>query len=444
MKASKLLGLILLTLLGALSCGPKAKPDFGKEVIPGRDRELFEDGIRQIKKGRYDTGRLLLQNLVATYADSPYLSMSKIAIADSFYREGGTSNLAQAEAEYNEWRQFFSNHPLADDVLFKIAEIHMRQILSADRDITEAKKAEQYLMLLLQQYPETNLRPLAELRLDQVREVLALHDHKIAKLYLNSRKHARGAIGRLSDIATKYPNYSRMDEALYYLAEALVLEEDTEQASQHYAKICRDFPHSEFREKAAKRLEEFGKPVPEPANPNAPAPEKEGVIGGTLGGVMNLLFGARIQVSKDGILIREDGTPDEAVAEALRAVNEGPTITPAATTTTIGRLNQPVQSGAPSSQKASVGDSNQGQDGDGDGAKASSVPSGIEVPMLVGKPYDEAKKNLKKVGLDLEIVSKNYDSKTPKDVIIAQSPEAGAKIKKGRKVRVTVSRGAKL
>src|SRR6478735_3035842 len=69
-------------------------------VSPGRDRELFITGTREIRKGNYDVGRLLFQTIITTYPDSPYLPMSKLAIGDSFFLEGDTSSLIQAIASY--------------------------------------------------------------------------------------------------------------------------------------------------------------------------------------------------------------------------------------------------------------------------------------------------------------------------------------------------------
>ena len=50
------------------------------------------------------------------HAERPDVPLAKLLVADSFYREGGSSNLAQADVEYREWLQFFPQHPLADDV----------------------------------------------------------------------------------------------------------------------------------------------------------------------------------------------------------------------------------------------------------------------------------------------------------------------------------------
>lgn len=152
-------------------------------VSPGRDRELFIVATREVRKKNFDVGRLLFQTIINTYPDSPYLPMAKLAVADSFYLEGGTSSLIQASANYQDWLTFFPTHPLADRVLLKIAESEMRQIGLPDRDVTKARKAEQRLRALIQQYPKTVLLPEVQIRLKEVQDNLGLHDLIVGNYY---------------------------------------------------------------------------------------------------------------------------------------------------------------------------------------------------------------------------------------------------------------------
>ena len=98
------IALLLFVILGA-ACGPKAdkKVQSKIETTPGRDKEIFEQAIEEMRHGRYERGRIDLDTLIGAYADSPYLPLAKLAIADSYFREGGTTNLAQAEGEYQNW-----------------------------------------------------------------------------------------------------------------------------------------------------------------------------------------------------------------------------------------------------------------------------------------------------------------------------------------------------
>jgi len=102
-------------LLGLL---PGKKTDKYSEltgsVAPGRDRTLFLEATKEVRKGNHETGRLLFTTIITTYPDSAYLPMAKLAIADSFYLEGGTSSLIQAGQAYQDWLTYFPTDGLAD------------------------------------------------------------------------------------------------------------------------------------------------------------------------------------------------------------------------------------------------------------------------------------------------------------------------------------------
>src|SRR5262245_61193564 len=67
------------------------------------DKVLFDRAIGDIERSRFEVARLTLQTLINTYPDSEYIAKSKLAIADSWYRQGGAHALAQAEAEYKDF-----------------------------------------------------------------------------------------------------------------------------------------------------------------------------------------------------------------------------------------------------------------------------------------------------------------------------------------------------
>ena len=64
------------------------------------DKVLFDKAIKDIEHSNFEVARLTLNTLINTYDTSEYIAKAKLAIADSWYREGGAHGLAQAEAEY--------------------------------------------------------------------------------------------------------------------------------------------------------------------------------------------------------------------------------------------------------------------------------------------------------------------------------------------------------
>ena len=63
-----------------------------------------------MKKGKFDVARLDLQTLLNTYPESEYQMRAKLLVGDSWFKEGGTAALTQAEAEYKDFITFFPNH----------------------------------------------------------------------------------------------------------------------------------------------------------------------------------------------------------------------------------------------------------------------------------------------------------------------------------------------
>src|SRR5690242_16024803 len=66
------------------------------------DKVLFDRAMDALKHNRFDVARLTLQTLINTYPDSEFIARAKLGVADSWYAEGGSAALAQAEVEYKD------------------------------------------------------------------------------------------------------------------------------------------------------------------------------------------------------------------------------------------------------------------------------------------------------------------------------------------------------
>ncbi|HUP81611.1 MAG TPA: outer membrane protein assembly factor BamD, partial [Pirellula sp.] len=189
------------------ACGGKPKNKITLEDVkgPGRDKELYRSAVEAIRKGNYDQGRILLNTMINTYPESPLVKIAKLSNADSFYLQGGTKNLAQAEVGYREFVEFFPDDPLADDVMIKMAEIHLKQVESPDRDPTQAKLAERQLKETLRRYPGTDSKEQIESLMGEVQEILAMHELQVARFNFERRQAMAGAQSRTEEILNKYP-----------------------------------------------------------------------------------------------------------------------------------------------------------------------------------------------------------------------------------------------
>jgi outer membrane protein assembly factor BamD len=290
-------------------------------VAPGRDRVLFEEAAQLVRKGDHETGRLLFTTIINTYPDSQYLPLAKLAIADSFYLEGTTSSLIQAAQHYQDWLTFFPTDPLADDAMLKVAEAEMRQMGLSDRDITHARKAEQRLKALLQQFPNTPLRAQVEDRLRQDQENLALHNLQVARFYWNARYVPRraglkGAQSRLGEIIEKYPFFCLMDEVIFRYGVTYQEEEEPDEAAKYFQQILRDYPNSKYAEQARDQLNIIGAPIPDPDPIKKNLPECPS-LSFTQNLMQQVTGSPNVTVDKNGILISKDEKGTDLIDKAI-------------------------------------------------------------------------------------------------------------------------------
>ncbi|MBZ5683098.1 MAG: outer membrane protein assembly factor BamD [Acidobacteriia bacterium] len=258
------------------------------------DKVLFDRSMDAMKHNRFEVARMTLQTLINTYPDSEFIARAKLAVGDSWYAEGGTASLAQAEQEYRDFETFFPNMPEAAEAQLKIANIQYQQMEKADRDYTHAKRAEDEYRNLILQYPD-NQKLVAEgkQRLLEVQEVLADREYGIGRFYY-LRQSYPASIARLRSLVEKYPLYSKADEALYLLgqnaegeiermratptctkpgipagctnegAKAAMIQQFTKDATDAYSKIITRYPIMDRVDDAKKRLAALHQPIPRP------------------------------------------------------------------------------------------------------------------------------------------------------------------------------------
>ena len=208
------------------------------------DKELYDKAMVAMKKGRFDVARLDLQTMLNTYPDSEYRMRAKLAVGDSWFKEGGTAALTQAEAEYKDFITFFPNAPEAAEAQMKVGDIYYQQMEKPDRDYTNAQHAEQEYRDMINMFPDSTLVPRAKQKLRDVQEVLAERETQIG-LYYESRENYSAAIARLETVVDTYPLYSKSDQALLgigdaYAGEAHAIQIAPGSARRHPGAAARD------------------------------------------------------------------------------------------------------------------------------------------------------------------------------------------------------------
>src|ERR1700689_4660633 len=295
-----------------LLCPPPATAQFGifkpskpatkptpNDPLAGRaskqpDKELFDKARVAMQKGKFDVARLDLPTLLNTYPESEYQMRAKLMVGDSWFKEGGTAALTQAEAEYKDFITFFPNQPEAAEAQMKVADIYYMQMEKPDRDPKNAEQAEAEYRTMIQQFPDSTFVPRAKQRLREVQEVLAERQYQVGSFY-STHENWAATIARLQTVTDSYPLYSHSDLALIGLGDAYAAEARyvqglnqinpkakqelmkayDDQAADAYSRVVTHYSMAAHVEDARERLIALNRPVPEPTKEELAESEAE-------------------------------------------------------------------------------------------------------------------------------------------------------------------------
>ncbi|HEX8892479.1 MAG TPA: outer membrane protein assembly factor BamD [Terriglobales bacterium] len=334
------------------------------------DKVLYDRAMDAMKHNKFDVARLSLQTLINTYPDSEYVARAKLAIGDSWYAEGGSAAMAQAESEYKDFITFFPNMTEASEAQMKIANIHYNEMEKADRDYTHAKRAEEEYRQLIMQFPDSPLVPEAKKKLLAVQEVLADREFGIAHFYFLHEAYP-AAIARFKSLTDTYPLYSGADEALYEMgncyerqvevlrrsklseaAKAPLIAKYNNDAVAAYDRILTQYPLEDRADDARKKLQAMGKPIPK-ATPEAIAQnKKEQESRGSLG-----TYGRMMLNFKKGPDVSQAATVGEPTLVDPKQTS-APEIVRSASATMMQALNAATNATAPAAGAAAASNAN--------------------------------------------------------------------------------------
>jgi len=266
LSTSSLPGRALLTVLslGLLSsCIHKKYETPITKNTQQPDKVLFDQAMRDIEHGRYEVARISLQTLMNTYESSEFMAKAKLAIADSWFREGGGNGLAQAEAEYKDFELFYPQMEESAQAQSRVCDIHYKQMDRADRDELQIVAAERECKDLVTQYPNSKFVPAGLQKIRDIQELMAEHEFAVGNFYWR-REMNPAAANRLNSVVDQYPLYSKAGEALFEAGDSYskMGSRFRRQAGETFARIVRDYPLDPRAQDAKDRLTELEMPIP--------------------------------------------------------------------------------------------------------------------------------------------------------------------------------------
>jgi outer membrane assembly lipoprotein YfiO len=251
--------LVSVILCYSYGCAPKSAK-LQKSVVPP-DKTLFETGDNFLKRGQYIKARLSFQTLINTYPDSEMAADALFAMADSYYEEGGTENLLQAEDGYGNFITFYPASPKAAEAQLKIISASEHMMKGPQNDQTYTHNTLKEIVRFEKKFPDSVYLPIVKKLKIRVQEVLAQQDYLIGKFY-GDKGNLAAAFDRYQEIPDKYQDYSEMDNVYFQMATILEKGKNPNEAANYYAKIVQGYPFSKVFEEATVRMKSLGKEVP--------------------------------------------------------------------------------------------------------------------------------------------------------------------------------------
>jgi outer membrane protein assembly factor BamD len=255
----------------AMGACASTTPDIAT-LTSNSDQTIWEAGQKALEGKQWENARQLFRRIVDGFPNSEHGPGARLAIAESYVKEGGSTNDLLAVASYREFLTLYPSHPKSDFAQFEIGEAYFRRRNSADRDQTDTREALTEYQRLLDLYPSSPYAERALERITETRQTLARAEFLAGYFYQRTREACRSAILRYEVVLRDYPDYRGTDEVLYRLGECLIQTGRGPEALPHLNRIVEDYPQSQWAGQARELLA---------AAPAVPPPAASAVTPGT-------------------------------------------------------------------------------------------------------------------------------------------------------------------
>lgn len=250
---------LIAVLFGAVACGSRNgsyQPIVNPEFLNLTKEEVFQKGEDLFEQRKWSKAREHFAYVYESYPNDPLGRRSLLRIADTYYEQGGSLNLVEAQYKYRDFINRYPGSEFADYAMLRIALVSFREMEGPERDQTKTREAVQKLREMISLYPDSEYRPEAEENLREALDRLAKSEHLVARFYMNRNKWD-ASISRLNYLLENYPDYTDRDEAYYDLAVSLAELDRDGEARLWLERVISEFPDTEMSERAAEKLREL-------------------------------------------------------------------------------------------------------------------------------------------------------------------------------------------
>jgi outer membrane protein assembly factor BamD len=187
----------------------------------------------------------------------PYSQEARRAIvmaAYAYYKDGKYDEAVGAAERYLTLHPGTPESDLAQNV---VGMSYYDRILDPKRDQTNARKALQAYLTLLQRYPDSRYAGEAENRARILRDLLAANEMTVGRYYLRHNNFL-AAINRFKVVVADYQTTAQIEEALSRLTEAYVALGIIPEAQSTAAVLGYNFPDSKWYKSSYALLQKHG------------------------------------------------------------------------------------------------------------------------------------------------------------------------------------------
>ena len=206
------------------------------------DIETYKSGLSSLQDGNYDKAVKEFDNLNINHPFSSLAKKSEIMTAYSLYQNNEINKSISKLKTFNEMNP---KDEFSEYAHYLLAMCYYIQISNQGRDPSLSLKALNSFKLITTKYPNSKYAKDSKLKIQFIKNSLAINELNIGKFYL--KKHApASSIKRFKTILKKYQNSSAIPETLYRLTEALLMIGLKEEAEKSSAILRHNFPNNEW------------------------------------------------------------------------------------------------------------------------------------------------------------------------------------------------------
>ncbi len=238
-----------------MSCSEKV-PTF-EEVKPAD--ELYAEGLKTLDGRKifglftyvnYDQAIEAFQSIIDNYPYSDYEQRALLKIADSYFND---KRFEEALAYYQDFADLHPGHEKVPYTMLRVAQCHLNQIESIDRDQTATNQATEALASLMQQHPYAPETRKGEELMIELRTRLALNMLHIADFY-RVRTHWQSAAVRYRRVLDEFPGLGLDARSLFRLGLCLENMRRQDEALRLYHVVVENYGESPAAARARARI----------------------------------------------------------------------------------------------------------------------------------------------------------------------------------------------